>query len=114
MGAGLRQTGDDLDDIQRGLTLMGDHMMGIRQNIVDAEAAVTSHRTTFAQLQTRVVTLRKAVDRPIRVVSWAASLLLVWIGLSQLAILRWGILLWQQDRSQTGEPEDIGTDGMVG
>ncbi|MFP3897654.1 MAG: hypothetical protein ACLFV5_12575, partial [Anaerolineales bacterium] len=108
MGAGLRQTGDGLEDIQRGLVLMRYHMMDIRQNVVDAEAAVTSHRTALVQLQTRGSTLRGAVARPIRAVGWAASLLLVWIGLSQLAILHWGIRLWQQRRPQTTEPQDTG------
>jgi hypothetical protein len=98
MGAGLHQTGSSLEDVQSGLALMGDHMIGIRQNVVDAEAAIGSHRTTLGQLQTRVGALRRNVDRPIRAVTWAATLLLIWIGLSQLAIVRWGIGLWQRHR----------------
>lgn len=113
MGAGLRQTGSSLEDVQSGLALMGNHMMGIRQNVVDGEAAISSHRTTLEQLDARVGALRRNVDRPIRTVTWAATLLLTWIGLSQLAIVRWGIGLWQRRHPRMEEPQHTGTAGTA-
>ncbi len=96
MGAGLLETSASLDDVQSGIALMGDHMLGIRQNVVDADAALSSHRSNLEQLQTRVGTARQNVGRPIQTVAWGATLLLIWIGLSQLAIVRWGVGLWQR------------------
>jgi hypothetical protein len=110
MGAGLHQTGAGLEQVQDGVVLMGDHMLGIRQNVVDADAALSSHRSTLEQLQTRVGTARQNVERPIQTVAWGATLLLIWIGLSQLAIVRWGIGLWQRRATQTAEPEEVASD----
>jgi hypothetical protein len=110
MGAGLYETGASLQQVQGGIRLMGDHVLGIRQNVVDAGAALSSHRSTLEQLQTRVGIARRAVDRPIQAVAWGATLLLIWIGLSQLAILRWGIGLWQRRAPRRAEPERIASD----
>jgi hypothetical protein len=117
MGAGLTQTSKSLEQVESGIGLMGDHMLGIRQNVVDADEAIGSHLSTLRQLQTRVAVVRRTVDRPIQLVAWGATLLLVWIGLSQLAILRWGISLWQRRvrsandlLSGAGNGEDQGTD----
>jgi hypothetical protein len=29
------------------------------------------------------------------VIAWGVTLLLIWIGLSQLALIQWGISLWR-------------------
>jgi methyl-accepting chemotaxis protein len=96
MGAGLHQTSAGLDEVQSGIALMADHMMIIRQDVVDADVVLSSHRDNLQQLQTRVRNARRNVDRPIQTVAWGTTLLLIWIGLSQLAIVRWGIGLWQR------------------
>ncbi len=96
MGAGLHETSASLGEVQGGIVLMGDYMMGIRQNAVDADAALSSHRANLQELQTRVAIVRRNLERPIQTVAWGATLLLIWIGLSQLAIVRWGVGLWQQ------------------
>lgn len=95
MGRGLRETSASLADVQTDIGLMGGHMEGIRDNAVDADEAVQSYRGTLEELQTRLERIRQNVERPIRTVAWAATLLLAWIGLSQLAIVHWGIDLWQ-------------------
>jgi methyl-accepting chemotaxis protein len=110
MGAGLYATSANLGEVRGGIELMGDHMLGIRQNVVDADAALSSHRTTLRELRTRVRTMRRNVDRPIRTVAWGATLLLIWIGLSQLAIVRWGVSLWRRV-PETGESRDMPPDG---
>jgi hypothetical protein len=113
MGAGLHQTGASLGDVQSGLALMGDQMMDIHENVVDAETAINSHQTTLEQLQRRVWALRRNVGRPIQAAAWAATLLLIWIGLSQLAILRWGVGLWQRRHPRTDERQGTGTEGTA-
>ncbi|MGD2147820.1 MAG: hypothetical protein PVH41_14080 [Anaerolineae bacterium] len=110
MGAGLYETGESLEQVQGGIALMGDHVLGIRTNVVDAGAALNSHRDTLEQLQTRVGAARENLDRPIQTAAWGATLLLIWIGLSQLAILRWGIGLWQRRAPHRAEPQDTVSD----
>lgn len=110
MGAGLRQTGANLDQVQTGIGLMGEHMMSFRQNVVDADAALDSHRRALQQLQARVCAARQNVGRPIRAVAWGATLLLIWIGLSQLAVVRWGISLWQRRAPRRGELQDVASE----
>jgi hypothetical protein len=107
MGTGLLDTSAGLGEVQSGILRMADVMVGIRQNVVDADAALSSHRNTLRELETRVGAVRGNVDRPIQTVAWGATLLLIWIGLSQLAIVRWGIGLWQQRATKTGEPQDV-------
>lgn len=58
-------------------------MVGIRQNVVDADAALSSHRSTMGDLQNRVQGVRGQLDRPIQMAAWDATLLLIWIGLWQ-------------------------------
>jgi hypothetical protein len=110
MGAGLYETGRSLEQVQGGIALMGDHVLAIRENVVDAGAALSSHHSTLQRLDGRVGTARRNVDRPIQTVAWGATLLLIWIGLSQLAILRWGIGLWQRRRQRGAEPQGIASD----
>jgi len=111
MGGGLRQTGASLEGVQGGLASMSEHMMGIRRNVGDAEVAISSHRSTLEELQTRVRMVRLGLDGPIRAVAWAGTLLLIWIGLSQLAVVRWGIGLWQRRPVRVGGPAEAGAEG---
>jgi hypothetical protein len=110
MGAGLYETSASLEQVQEGIVLMGGYMKGIRQNAVDADAALSSHRTTLRELQTRVRAVRREVDITIRRVAWGATLVLIWIGLSQLAIVRWGVSLWQQRTPRRAAPQDTASD----
>jgi len=45
-----------------------------------------------------VAKLRQNVAHPMRVVAWGVTLLLIWIGLSQLALIQWGISLWHRSK----------------
>jgi uncharacterized protein YoxC len=96
IGAGLQQTNASLEDVQDGIDLMGDQLVGIRQNIVEAEDVLDGHRSTTKDLQSRLKRVDQTIDRPIQLLAWGATLLLVWIALSQLATLRWGASLWQR------------------
>ncbi len=96
MGAGLRQTSASLEGVQSGMALMGDHMVEIRKNVTHVDTALSDHRSNLQQLQVRVRTIRQNTNHPIQMVAWGTTLLLIWIGLSQLAIVRWGIGLWQR------------------
>jgi hypothetical protein len=110
MGTGLYDTSASLEQVQDGIVLMGGYMKGIRQNAVEADAALSSHRATLRELQTQVRAIRREVDRTIRKVAWGATLLLIWIGLSQLAIVHWGVSLWQQRGPRRGAPQGTGSD----
>jgi len=92
---------------------MGDHMIHLRQNVVDAGAAFNSHQTSLEQLKRRVRALRRNVSRPLRAVTWLVTLILIWIGLSQLAIVRWGIGLWQRRPQQAEVPKHTDSDGTA-
>jgi hypothetical protein len=107
LGAGLHQTSKNLEGVQRGFALMIDHVVEIRENLIDADTVISAHRTTIQQLRERVESVHQNVAQPIQAVAWGTTLLLIWIGLSQLAILRWGISLWQQPAARTAEPQDI-------
>jgi hypothetical protein len=96
MGDGLHQTGRDMEGVQQGFTLMIDSVMEIRENLIDADAAIAAHQGTVQDLQERVDAVTPNVAQPIQAVAWGVTLLLFWIGLSQLAILRWGISLWEK------------------
>jgi hypothetical protein len=110
MGSGLHDTSASLEQVQDGIILMGDYMNGIRQNAVDADRALANHRRTLQDLQARVRAIRQNVGRPIRVVAWGATFLLIWIGLSQLAIVRWGVSLWQRSAPGPEAPHDAESD----
>ena len=102
MGAGLHETSASLEDVQSGIALMGEHMVGIQENVGDADAVLSSLRETLGQFETRVGDASRNLDRPIEAAAWAATLLLSWIGLSQLAIVHWGIDLWQRRDTKAG------------
>lgn len=95
MGAGLRQTSASLHSVQGGVALMGDHISEIGSDIDDANMIISSQTDVVQELQERVHTLRENASQPIRVVAWGMTLLLIWIGLSQLALIQWGISLWR-------------------
>jgi methyl-accepting chemotaxis protein len=114
MGAGLHETSASLEQVQDGIVLMGDYMKGIRQNAADADRALANHRRTLQDLQARVRAIRPNVGRPIRMVAWGATLLLIWIGLSQLAIVRWGVSLWRRRALRRGAPQDVGSGADTG
>jgi len=95
MGDGLRQTGTSLQSVQGGITQMGDHILEIGKDVGSANLVLGRQTDVVQRLQERVHTLRQNVDQPIRVVAWGVTLLLIWIGLSQLALIQWGISLWR-------------------
>lgn len=97
MGAGLQQTSANLESVQVGVSLMGDHILDIRENVTDAEEVLDSYTDTVQQLQERLKHLHQNIARPIRTVAWGATLLLAWIGLSQLALIQWGVGLWRRE-----------------
>jgi hypothetical protein len=103
MGDGLRQAGSNLAGVQDGITRMGEHMLNIRQDVSDANAAIGSHTDIVQRLQDQVHALHENVGQPIRIVAWGATLLLVWIGLSQLALIQWGISLGASERGEEQE-----------
>ena len=91
-------------------------MTGIQRNVRDADIALGNHRSTLETFQTGVRAARRNLDRPIQTVAWGITLLLIWIGLSQLAIVRWGIGLWQQDTTRRDDAQEEGrtqTDRMT-
>jgi methyl-accepting chemotaxis protein len=100
LGDGLRVTSDSLDDVRAGVDLMSAQMTVIETDVSEADEAVDSLAETLREVDGRVKTVRANLDRPIRLAAWGATLLLVWIALSQLAIIRWGIGLWQDGGSQ--------------
>jgi hypothetical protein len=95
MGDGLRQTGTSLQSVQGGITQMGDHILEIGKDVGSANAILGSQTDVVQRLQERLHALRQNVDQPIRVIAWGVTLLLIWIGLSQLALIQWGISLWR-------------------
>lgn len=100
MGAGLKQTSANLESVQGGITLMGGHILDIRENVTGAKDVLDSYAEIVQQLQARVRHLHQNVAQPIRTVAWGATLLMAWIGLSQLALIQWGISLWQREPSE--------------
>jgi hypothetical protein len=81
--------------VQDGITQMGDHILEIGKDVGSANAVLGSQTDVVQRLQERVHTLRQNVNQPIRVIAWGVTLLLIWIGLSQLALIQWGISLWR-------------------
>jgi methyl-accepting chemotaxis protein len=98
MGDGLRQAGSSLEGVQDSIARMADHILEIRSDVSGANTAIGSHSGIVQRLQERVHALRENVDQPIRTVAWGATLLLIWIGLSQLALIQWGISLQAREK----------------
>jgi hypothetical protein len=96
MGDGLRDTSTNLDEVEQGVVVMSRNVMLLEQNVNDADAAVSEHRSNLRELRTRVIKARRNVEQPIQAAAWGATLLLIWIALSQLAIIQWGVTLWQR------------------
>jgi len=93
MGGGLRQTGTSLQSVQVGIIEMGDHILEIGRDVDGASAVIGSQTDVVQELQEQTGELRQGVGESIRVVAWGVTLLLVWIGLSQLALIQWGVSL---------------------
>jgi len=100
LGDGLRLTSDSLDDVQTGIALMSEQMTIIEGNVTEADESVDNLGDTLQEVDQRVDAVRANLERTIRLVAWGATLLLIWIALSQLAIIRWGIGLWQGGASE--------------
>jgi hypothetical protein len=93
MGGGLRQTGTSLQSVQAGIIEMGDHILEIGRDVDGASGIIGSQTDVVQELQEQTGELRQDVGQSIRVVAWGMTLLLIWIGLSQLALIQWGISL---------------------
>jgi methyl-accepting chemotaxis protein len=100
MGDGLRQTSASLDEVQDGIMLMGDHILDIRGNVSSADTVIGDYVELVQELQERLDALRQVLGQPIRTAAWGVTLLLVWIGLSQLALIQWGISLWRRPEAK--------------
>ena len=98
MGDGLHETSDHLQSVQGGVNLMGEHILEIGKDVDSANAVISSQTDVVQALQEKVAKLRQNVAHPMRVVAWGVTLLLIWIGLSQLALIQWGISLWHRSK----------------
>lgn len=96
MGVSLRQVNADLNRVQESVEQMGGHVSGLSGHVGGAAATLGDHIRSLNQLQQQMETLRQNAGRPIRLLAWGGTLLLAWIGLSQLAVIQWGISLWQK------------------
>jgi methyl-accepting chemotaxis protein len=96
MGNDLRQAGSSLEGVQDSITRMGDHILDIGKDVSSANAVIGSYTEIVRRLQARMRALRENIGQSIRAVAWGATLLLIWIGLSQLALIQWGIGLWSR------------------
>lgn len=95
VGEGLRRTSASLDRVQDDIAGMGDHILDIREDVTSANVVIRGYVDIVQRLQERVQALRQGVGESLRVVAWGATLLLAWIGLSQLALIQWGVSLWR-------------------
>jgi len=98
MGDGLHETSNHLLSVQGGVNRMGEHILEIGKDVDSANAVISSQTDVVQALQEKVARLRQNVAHPIRVVAWGVTLLLIWIGLSQLALIQWGISLWHRSK----------------
>jgi ABC-type transporter Mla subunit MlaD len=101
MAVGLTRTNANLKGVQDGVLSMADHIVNINGNVSDADEIVATHRETMRRFREQLETLRRNLDRSVRVVAWGLTLLLIWVGLSQLAIVQWGLGLWRRPPSET-------------
>jgi len=90
LSAGLEQTEASLGGVQESVDVIAGQLVGIQQNLGGAHVALSGYGAVFRTLHDQLVTLRANVAQPIRTVAWAFTVLLLWIGISQLAILQWG------------------------
>ena len=93
VGSSLRGTAANLEGMRGGVVQTGNRLLDIQENVLSARANVAGYVTLVRRWQEQVRVLRRSADRAIKTVAWAATLLLTWIGLSQLAIVQWGISL---------------------
>ena len=93
VGSSLRGTAANLEGMRGGVVQTGNRLLDIQENVLSARANVAGYVTLVRRWQQQVRVLRRSADRAIKTVAWAATLLLTWIGLSQLAIVQWGISL---------------------
>jgi methyl-accepting chemotaxis protein len=105
MADGLRQTTGSLTGMQADIEVMSGYVLDIQENVGDANSAVSDYGAVVQRLRERLSVAREGVRRPVRVVAWGLTLLLTWIGLSQLALVQWGVSLW---RPEAGTPESDG------
>jgi methyl-accepting chemotaxis protein len=101
MGAGLQETSESLSDIQEGVASMADTTIAFQGDLDEAEAAISIHRRTVDDVQNRIQNARESLEPATEVVAWGVTILLIWIGVSQLAIIFWGVSLWQKRRRET-------------
>jgi hypothetical protein len=88
MGAGLRQTAVGLAEVQGGVDEMAHSVVDFHENGVRAQGAIADQLEVMRELRIRVEAFRPNVARLTRLALWAAALVLVWVGFSQLALVQ--------------------------
>lgn len=97
VGDGLHRVDSDLGKVQSSVAVMADHILGIRDQVDNISAIVGDQAGVVRGLDEWAGALRENLRRPLRLLTWGATLLLGWMGLSQLALVHWGISFWRGD-----------------
>lgn len=98
LGASLQETEESLVGVQYSVMQMSEQLLAIGTNVNRASVAIASYEDVLGRLREQVVNLKSNMHRLIRTIAWGVTILLVWVGISQFALIQWGVSLMRRDR----------------
>ncbi len=105
LSSGLEQTQASLSGVQESISVIAEQLIGVQQNLSGAHVALSGYGAVFSTLHDQLVSARANVAQSIRTVAWAFTVLLLWIGISQLALIQWGASLLGRHRPERALPQ---------
>jgi hypothetical protein len=87
MEAALANTADNLVTIERQLDDIALGVAAVSASLAAAQDVVSQYTQVVASMQQQVVTAQTVLPRQLEAIGWFVTVLLIWLGLSQLGLL---------------------------
>jgi hypothetical protein len=111
METALADTADNLVTIERQLDDIALGVAGVSASLASAQDVVGQYTQVVASMQQQLSAARTILPRQLELVAWFVTVLLIWLGLSQLGLLVQGFDLlgvdWLRRSPQALEPAPV-------
>jgi len=91
MSGSLRATRGNLIVIQAQFKIIARHVKEINDNLSEARSIITDYQEVITELQQRLALLEPKVPQWISLITWFLSFGFVWLGVTQLGLLLFGL-----------------------
>lgn len=91
MSSNLKSTRGNLLVIQAQFNIIAGHVEEINNNLYKAKTTITDYQGVITELQQRMTLLESQVPRWINLITWIVSFGMVWLGVTQVGLLLFGL-----------------------